>query len=102
MYAIIRLYACVYRIGTYPREDYVVMGQNQPEHSHHAPQPHLDAKLSDPVCGMRVTEDSTHHMEHRGKPYYFCSTKCLGKFRGDPDKYRSEERRVGKERRTRE
>jgi len=71
------------------------MGQNQPEHSHHAPQPHLDAKLSDPVCGMRVTEDSTHHMEHRGKPYYFCSTKCLGKFRGDPDKYlnpaRSEE-----------
>src|SRR5690625_6149421 len=36
---------------------------------------------------MRVTENSSHHMEHEGKSFYFCSTKCLGRFRDDPEKY---------------
>src|SRR5690625_1290413 len=63
------------------------MGQNQSVHPHHADPSHTDSQLSDPVCGMRVTEDSPHHTEHEGKSFYFCSTKCLGRFRDDPEKY---------------
>ncbi|WP_081909844.1 heavy metal translocating P-type ATPase [Pseudidiomarina atlantica] len=63
------------------------MRQNQSEHPHHVDPSHTDAPLSDPVCGMRVTENSSHHMEHEGKSFYFCSTKCLGRFRDDPEKY---------------
>ena len=43
--------------------------------------------LKDPVCGMTVTAQSEHHTEHDGHPFYFCSAKCLTKFRADPQKY---------------
>ena len=54
-------------------------------HSH----PHLKATagtavLKDPVCGMTVTEQSPHHLEHAGVPYYFCGPKCLAKFSAAP------------------
>lgn len=42
----------------------------------------------DPVCGMTVqpaTAAGTH--EYRGKAYYFCATRCLEKFRDDPEYY---------------
>ena len=71
------------------------MSQHQSEHSYHLHQPPTGSQLLDPVCGMQVTEESPHHMEHGGKPFYFCSTKCLDRFRSDPEKYlnpaRSEE-----------
>ncbi len=38
--------------------------------------------LKDPVCGMAVTEQSPHRLEHAGHPYYFCSAKCRAKFAG--------------------
>ncbi|MDQ7977300.1 heavy metal translocating P-type ATPase [Paraburkholderia sp. SARCC-3016] len=41
----------------------------------------------DPVCGMRVTSDSAHHLVYRGQPYYFCSSKCLTAFQAMPDRY---------------
>jgi Cu+-exporting ATPase len=59
-----------------------------PEHSHHkldaggnaaAPEP-----LKDPVCGMAVTTQSPHSLEHGGQSYFFCSAKCQGKFAADP------------------
>ena len=53
----------------------------------HAKPPHGSAALKDPVCGMTVTEQSPHHTEHEGRPYYFCSAKCLAKFNADPGKY---------------
>ncbi len=57
-------------------------------HAPHHPQPPADvAALKDPVCGMTVTEQSPHHAEHEGRPYYFCSTKCLAKFSAEPQKY---------------
>jgi Cu+-exporting ATPase len=28
-----------------------------------------------------------HHIEHAGKPYYFCCARCAEKFRAAPDKY---------------
>ena len=45
------------------------------------------AGLKDPVCGMTVTEQSPHHVQHEGRPYYFCSAKCLAKFSAEPAKY---------------
>jgi Cu+-exporting ATPase len=42
----------------------------------------------DPVCGMTVDPHKTPHRHtHRGRPYYFCSAGCRGKFAGDPEKY---------------
>ncbi|MEO6895956.1 MAG: heavy metal-binding domain-containing protein, partial [Caldimonas sp.] len=44
-------------------------------------------KLKDPVCGMAVTAESAHHLEHQGRPYYFCSARCQSKFAADPSAY---------------
>ena len=41
----------------------------------------------DPVCGMTVVDDSPHHLEYEGKPYRFCSKKCLDKFQDNPAAY---------------
>ncbi len=46
-------------------------------------------ELKDPVCGMTVTAQSTHHAEHAGRPYYFCSAKCQTKFVAEPERYAS-------------
>ena len=54
---------------------------------HHAKPPAGTAGLKDPVCGMTVTEQSPHHTDHDGRPYYFCSAKCLTKFSAEPRKY---------------
>ncbi len=43
--------------------------------------------LKDPVCGMTVTEQAKYKLVHEGRPYYFCSAKCEGKFSADPQKY---------------
>lgn len=54
----------------------------------HATQPESQAPtLKDPVCGMSVTEQSPHHLEHDGEPVYFCSLSCQAKFSADPAKY---------------
>jgi len=41
----------------------------------------------DPVCGMKIGDDSPHHLEHAGQHYYFCSSNCLHKFQADPAPY---------------
>ncbi len=38
----------------------------------------------DPVCGMAVTPDAQHRLEHGGRTIRFCSIRCLEKFRADP------------------
>jgi len=43
--------------------------------------------LRDPVCGMTVTADWLHSVEHEGKSIYFCSNGCKTKFTADPEKY---------------
>ncbi|MBK9625550.1 MAG: heavy metal translocating P-type ATPase [Rhodocyclaceae bacterium] len=43
--------------------------------------------LKDPVCGMTVTEQSAHKLEHAGQLYYFCSAKCQAKFSANPGEY---------------
>ncbi|HOM14346.1 MAG TPA: heavy metal translocating P-type ATPase, partial [Rubrivivax sp.] len=63
-------------------------GHEHHAHSHarHPPSTGV-AELKDPVCGMTVTEQSAHRIEHDGRPYYFCSAKCLAKFSTEPGKY---------------
>ncbi|MEO8751557.1 MAG: heavy metal translocating P-type ATPase [Casimicrobiaceae bacterium] len=41
----------------------------------------------DPVCGMSVTVDSPHVLQHEGRPVYFCSLGCKAKFVANPAKY---------------
>ena len=43
--------------------------------------------LKDPVCGMTVTPQSPHTLQHEGKAIYFCSAGCKGKFAANPAKY---------------
>ena len=51
--------------------------------------PQVEEKLvlKDPVCGMDVSVDSEHHVQHAGKDYYFCSEHCENKFLDNPDAY---------------
>jgi Cu+-exporting ATPase len=43
--------------------------------------------MTDPVCGMKVTEKSPHKFNYKNKPFYFCSDGCKTKFEADPDTY---------------
>jgi P-type Cu+ transporter len=53
---------------------------------HHEKEPLPEAK--DLVCGMRVDPARTRFRhEHGGATYYFCSSRCLERFRAEPDKY---------------
>jgi len=64
------------------------------EHQHHAGS-HVyggahehDVTVTDPVCGMKVDPDATlHRFELGGTTYYFCSQRCLDKFKANPDGY---------------
>ncbi len=44
--------------------------------------------LTDPVCGMNVTQESDYHTTLDNQHYYFCSQHCLDKFHADPQAYR--------------
>jgi len=59
------------------------------DHAHHHATPSAGApeSLQDPVCGMAVTDQSQHRTEFEGRPYYFCSAKCLAKFSAEPARY---------------
>ena len=41
----------------------------------------------DPVCGMTVSETSDIRTDYQGRVYAFCSSRCLDKFRKDPELY---------------
>lgn len=57
-------------------------------HGNHPPaEPAAPKEPKDPVCGMAVTEQSEHQLTHEGRPYYFCSAKCQGKFAANPLQY---------------
>ncbi|MEJ2534094.1 MAG: heavy metal translocating P-type ATPase [Gammaproteobacteria bacterium] len=46
-----------------------------------------DAGQKDPVCGMSVSADSPHRLQHDGREYAFCCAGCREKFAADPDAY---------------
>ncbi|MEP7083567.1 MAG: heavy metal-binding domain-containing protein, partial [Betaproteobacteria bacterium] len=41
----------------------------------------------DPVCGMKVAPNPAKSVEHAGHAYYFCSQRCVEKFRSNPVQY---------------
>ena len=44
--------------------------------------------VHDPVCGMEVDRrNAAHKLQLGDATYYFCSARCLDKFRADPDSY---------------
>ena len=44
--------------------------------------------VKDPVCGMTVDPaTATHHADHDGQTWYFCSAHCQTKFEADPCHY---------------
>ena len=46
------------------------------------------AIVLDPVCGMKVdTRTAKHRHEFGGTPFFFCSARCLEKFKTNPDRY---------------
>ena len=65
------------------------------EHEHHSPVPDHGAHTADhetivldPVCGMKVHASLTaHHYRLGESDHYFCSARCLEKFKVNPDCY---------------
>jgi len=62
-------------------------GHPYPQAHHHPREAPESDSLKDPVCGMTVTAQSEHRVEHAGRPHYFCSAKCLSKFVAEPARY---------------
>jgi len=61
-------------------------------HDRHAHHEHVHGEhgtiVIDPVCGMKVDSRTAQHCyDLHGTPYYFCSARCLDKFKADPDRY---------------
>jgi xanthine dehydrogenase accessory factor len=47
--------------------------------------------VADPVCGMAVAAvESSLHLDHEGRRYWFCGTGCLRAFAADPSAYGAE------------
>ena len=54
----------------------------------HGPEAEGAATAKDPVCGMSVVlGEGKPSLEHPGKDYHFCSTKCRDTFRAEPAAY---------------
>lgn len=52
---------------------------------------------TDPVCGMQVTPlKAAASATHNGTTSFFCSQGCVAKFKADPQKYLTSERKVEK------
>ena len=47
----------------------------------------VDKPFTDPVCGMKAAADPAKSVQHAGTTYYFCSQRCVEKFRASPEQY---------------
>ena len=45
------------------------------------------ARLKDPVCGMTVTTASSHVLQVKGQPVYFCGPECKARYAARPARY---------------
>jgi Cu+-exporting ATPase len=58
------------------------------DNRHHGHADDGGAAAIDPVCGMTVDPArTTHHADHAGRVYHFCSAGCRAKFAADPERY---------------
>src|SRR5260370_1963076 len=45
-------------------------------------------RVKDPVCGMWVdSQNPAGKVEHGGRAYYFCSSRCAERFEKEPEKF---------------
>ncbi|MBR7783142.1 heavy metal translocating P-type ATPase [Undibacterium sp. LFS511W] len=51
---------------------------------------------TDPVCGMKVNENSQHQWQYQDQTWYFCCNSCLQKFSKDPQAYLDPERKAAR------
>jgi Cu+-exporting ATPase len=52
----------------------------------------INVTIKDPVCGMSVKQEkAAASTEYEGIKYFFCSNKCLEKFKAEPEKYLKKE-----------
>ena len=57
-------------------------------HTNSAPPASTDDKPhTDPVCGMKVAASPEKSVAHDSKTYFFCSTRCIDKFKAEPTRY---------------
>jgi len=56
-----------------------------------------DKPYTDPVCGMKAVANPDKCVAHAGTTYYFCSQKCVEKFRANPQQYLSPKTQLQKE-----
>nr|MBA2772011.1 YHS domain-containing protein [Sphingomonas sp.] len=57
-------------------------------HAQHRQDDDHGTTVTDPVCGMKVdTQTSIHRHDLGDTPYYFCSARCLEKFKANPGQY---------------
>lgn len=47
----------------------------------------VDKPYTDPVCGMKVGANPEKTIVYQGADYHFCSTRCMDKFRAEPQFY---------------
>lgn len=47
----------------------------------------VESSANDPVCGMQVEAGKGYAKMHEGRPYRFCSRKCLDRFEAEPQSY---------------
>lgn len=63
-------------------------GTSSPHELHVDPITETDKQpYVDPVCGMKTAADPAKLVENAGVNYYFCSQKCVEKFRANPQQY---------------
>nr|MBF0220842.1 YHS domain-containing protein [Desulfobulbaceae bacterium] len=61
----------------------VTAGKNKPSVNHHdrdAKTPPDDILVEDPFCHTYIPQKEAEKLILKGKPYYFCSKKCLKSF----------------------
>ncbi|WP_194725309.1 heavy metal translocating P-type ATPase [Noviherbaspirillum malthae] len=75
------------------QEQHVHHDHHGHHHVHHGhgdgdvAEPLLDKPFTDPVCGMKVAANPDKTIFYQGTSYHFCSTKCMDKFKADPEAY---------------
>jgi len=64
------------------------MGQHENHEHLHSSARSGAATVKDPVCGMNVNPTTAPgSVEHHGTTYYFCSQRCLTKFKQSPEEF---------------
>lgn len=68
-----------------PASGFVSIGREKKEAVSHEEMAAPSGEFVDPVCGMSVASaTAAAKYDYKGKTYYFCSNRCLGKFTQNP------------------